>query len=62
MPAVAVALLLRTFVLAPFWSVTDAAGPEIPKGSLVLVWKLTRSFALGDIIAYADESKGHVIL
>jgi hypothetical protein len=61
-PAIAVALLLRTFVLAPFWSVTDAAGPEIPKGSLVLVWKLTRNFAPGDLIAYADESKGHVSL
>jgi predicted Ser/Thr protein kinase len=61
-PAIAVALLLRTFVLAPFWSVTDAAGPEIPKGSLVLVWKLTRNFAPGDIIAYADETKGHVSL
>jgi hypothetical protein len=28
----------------------------------VLVWKLTRNFAPGDLIAYADESKGHVNL
>ena len=58
-PTFAVVLLLRTFVVAPFWSVTDASAPEIPRGSLVLVWKLTRTFAPGDLIAYADK-QGHV--
>ena len=54
-PAIAVALLLRTFILAPFWSVTDATTPEIPRGSLVLVWKLSRTFAEGELIAYAEN-------
>lgn len=57
-PAIAVALLIRTFILAPFWSVTDATAPEIPRGSLVLVWKLSRTFAEGELIAYAEN--GHV--
>jgi tRNA A-37 threonylcarbamoyl transferase component Bud32 len=59
-PTVAVVLLLRTVVVAPFWSVTDSSAPEIPRGSLVLVWKLTRTFAAGDLIAYADTKKGHI--
>jgi hypothetical protein len=42
--------------------VTDAARPEIPKGGLVLVWKVTRNFAPGDIIAHAGESKGRLSL
>jgi hypothetical protein len=56
-PAIAVALLLRTFVVAPFWSVTDSSAPEIPRGSLVLVWKLSRTFAEGELIAYAADGR-----
>jgi hypothetical protein len=57
-PTFATVLLLRTFVVAPFWSVTDATSPEIPRGSLVLVWKLNRTFSEGELIAYAEN--GHV--
>jgi predicted Ser/Thr protein kinase len=61
-PTVAVILLLRVFILTPFRAVTDAAAPEIRKGSHVLVWKLTRTFIAGDLIAYADETRHHVSL
>ncbi|PAW73941.1 MAG: hypothetical protein B9S33_22285, partial [Pedosphaera sp. Tous-C6FEB] len=56
-PAIAVALLLRTFVIQTFWSVTDATAPEIPSGSLVLVWKPTRTFAAGELIAYVENGR-----
>lgn len=59
-PAIAVALLLRTFITQTFWSVTDATAPEIPRGSLVLVWKLTRTFAAGDIIAYVEKGRVNI--
>ncbi len=61
-PMIAVILLLRVFFLTPFRAVTDATAPEVPKGSHVLVWKLTRTFVAGDLIAYADESGRHVSL
>jgi serine/threonine protein kinase len=61
-PTIAVILLIRVFVLTPFRAVTDATAPEIPKGSHVLVWKLTRTFIAKDLIAYADESGRHVSL
>jgi hypothetical protein len=56
-PSIAVVLLLRTFIVAPFWSVTDSSAPEIPRGSLVLVWKLSRTFAEGELIAYAADGR-----
>jgi hypothetical protein len=59
-PAIAVALLIRTFILAPFWSATDATAPEIPRGSLVLVWKLSRTFAEGELIAYAENGRVNI--
>ena len=51
-PAIAVALLLRTFVIHPFVVPNDSMSPEITKGSRILVWKLTSAYAPGDIVAY----------
>jgi hypothetical protein len=59
-PAIAVVLLLRTFIMQPFWAVTDATAPEIPRGSLVLVWKLSRTFAEGELIAYAENGRVNI--
>jgi serine/threonine protein kinase len=59
-PAIAVALLLRTFIMQPFWAVTDATAPEIPRGSLVLVWKLSHTFAEGELIAYAENGRVNI--
>ncbi|MEQ1850815.1 MAG: serine/threonine-protein kinase [Chthoniobacteraceae bacterium] len=56
-PTIAVVLLLRAFVMQPFWAVTDATAPEIPRGSLVLVWKPTRIFAAGELIAYIERGR-----
>ncbi|MFN7139882.1 MAG: S26 family signal peptidase, partial [Limisphaerales bacterium] len=50
--AVAIALVLRTFVVAPFYAVSNAASPEVPKGSWVLVFKMTRSFKPGDVVVF----------
>jgi predicted Ser/Thr protein kinase len=55
--AIVVALVVRTFVAQPFTAATDAASPEIPRGSHVLVWKLTRTFAAGDLIAYMRDGR-----
>ncbi|XHR31300.1 MAG: protein kinase [Chthoniobacteraceae bacterium] len=48
----AVLAALRLFVLAPYRIPTDAALPEIPRGSLLLVFKLGRNFVPGDFVAY----------
>jgi tetratricopeptide (TPR) repeat protein len=47
-----IAFILRTFVAAPYRVEIDAAAPEFPYGSQFLVWRLTRHFAPGDLIAY----------
>ena len=59
-PLIAVIVLLRAFVVQSFWAATDAASPELPRGSLVVVWKLSRTFAPGELIAY--RYKGRVQL
>jgi serine/threonine protein kinase len=59
-PFLAVALLIRTFICQPFVVSSDSAAPEIPAGSHILVWKLSGSFAPGDVIAYAHEGKTYV--
>ncbi|MFA6172574.1 MAG: right-handed parallel beta-helix repeat-containing protein [Kiritimatiellales bacterium] len=56
--SVVIALLIRTFFVQSFRIATDAAAPELPRGSRVMVWKLPRSFAAGDLITY--KLKGHV--
>ena len=57
-PAIAVILLLHTFVIQPFCMTTDEAAPEIPRGSIVVVWKLSRTFTANELIAYVAD--GHV--
>jgi serine/threonine protein kinase/signal peptidase I len=49
-------LVIRTFFLQPFRTPTDAAAPEIPRGSHFLVWKLGHDFAPGDLIAYQKDN------
>jgi serine/threonine protein kinase len=56
-PAIAVALLLRTFVIHAFVVPNDSMSPEITKGSRILVWKLTSTYAPGDIVAYRHEDR-----
>ena len=56
-PAIAVALLLRTFVIHAFVVPNNSMSPEITKGSRILVWKLTSTYAPGDIVAYRHEDK-----
>ncbi len=45
-------LLLLALLVQPFIINTDAAAPELPRGSHFLVWKWTRNFAPGDLVAY----------
>ncbi|HEX7653551.1 MAG TPA: protein kinase, partial [Verrucomicrobiae bacterium] len=46
-------MLVRLCLLQPYRAATEAAAPEIPRGSHFLVWKLNRTnFQPGDLIAY----------
>ena len=53
----ALALLIRTFLVQAFVVSGNSAAPELPAGSHVLVWKLTRNIANGDMITYWHEDK-----
>jgi predicted Ser/Thr protein kinase len=44
--------VIRTVLVEPFRAATNAAAPEIPKGSHMLVWKIATQFSRGDLIAY----------
>jgi len=50
--AVIIAGVIRTVLIEPFRAATNAAAPEIPKGSHMLVWKIATQFSRGDLIAY----------
>jgi tRNA A-37 threonylcarbamoyl transferase component Bud32 len=56
-PTIAVVMLLRTFVIQPFVVPNNSMSPEITKGSRILVWKLTSTYAPGDIVVYQHEDK-----
>ena len=58
--ALIMVLIIRTFFLQAFRVATDAAAPEIPAGSHFLVWKLTRHFVTGDLIAYRSDHSAYV--
>ncbi len=53
--ALALALVVRTFVIGAFIAKTPAVAPEIPAGSRVYVLKLDRTFSPGDIIVYYNN-------
>ena len=55
--ALGVALLLRAFLLQAFTIPNGSASPEIPKGSWVLAWKLTKYCAPGDFIVYDENGQ-----
>jgi len=56
LPKIAVALVLafavRCAVAEPFLAAGDGASPQIPRGSRVMVYKLTRTFVPGDVIVF----------
>ncbi|MBI5687701.1 MAG: protein kinase [Verrucomicrobia bacterium] len=54
---VAIALALRTWVVAPYYAASDVVAPEIPRQSYVLVYKLAHAYAPGDIIVYKADGK-----
>jgi len=53
--AVIIALVLRTWFVGAYTIKTDALAPELPAGSMVLAWKLTRAYSPGDLIVYRIE-------
>jgi len=57
---VVIVLMLREYVIAPYYIPTDAVAPELPRGSRLLVWKLGRHFASGDLIAYRHAGTVYV--
>ena len=50
--ALVIVIPLRAWVLQSFVIAGKSLEPEMPVGSRVLVWKLTRQFAPGDIVAH----------
>jgi tRNA A-37 threonylcarbamoyl transferase component Bud32 len=52
--AVVIAIPIWGFVAQPFLLKGDSASPELPRGSWVLVWKLTRNYSPGEIIIYGS--------
>jgi len=55
--AVVIALVVHTWVVAPYYAITDSVAPEVPRHSYVLVNKLARSYLPGDIVAYHSDEK-----
>ncbi len=53
----ALGVAIHTSVLAPYWAVSDAASPEIPQGSYVLVYKRATAYETGDIVVYRTDGK-----
>ncbi len=53
-------LLIRQFVVGSYQVPGNSAAPEIPAGSYILVWKLSRSAAPGELIAYVRDGKTFV--
>lgn len=49
---VAIALPLRASVIQTFVLRGNSAAPELPAGSWVLVWRLSHSYAVGDMVVY----------
>jgi signal peptidase I len=52
--ALAIALPVRACVITPYRIVSDSMEPELKKGSLALVYRLTSEFQPGDIVAYQN--------
>ncbi len=55
--SVGIAVFLRAFVIQAFTIPVNSAAPEIPRGSWVLAWKLTRSGAPGDFVVFIDGDR-----
>jgi signal peptidase S26 family len=49
------ALMVRWAVAQTFYAPSDAAAPQIPKGSRVLVYKLARSYSPGDVVVFRNH-------
>ena len=52
--ALVLAFMVRWAVAAPFYAASDAAAPQVPQGSRVLVYKLAKTFVLGDVVVYRN--------
>jgi hypothetical protein len=55
--AIAIAVPLRAFVLAPYRAAGASVAPEVPAGSHIIVWQLAPKFSPGDIAAYRDGGR-----
>ncbi len=53
--ALVIALVIRTFLLQTFVAATDAAAPEIPRGSHFLAWKIVGELSPGDLVCYRQN-------
>jgi hypothetical protein len=53
---IVLAFTVRYAVAQPFYVPSNAAAPQIPQGSRVLVYKLTRSFVPGDVVVFTADA------
>jgi len=53
----AILLPIRAAVAQTYHAASDAASPEIPQGSYILVFKLAKTYQPGDIIVYRQDDK-----
>ena len=53
-PVLALVVICRSYIIDSLDVWNDSAAPEIPRGSHLLVWKLSSAFAPGDMIAYSN--------
>jgi tRNA A-37 threonylcarbamoyl transferase component Bud32/signal peptidase I len=58
--AVFIAFFIRTFLATPYRVPTDAAAPEIPRGSHFFVWRPAHHFAPGDFMAYWHDGEAYI--
>jgi tRNA A-37 threonylcarbamoyl transferase component Bud32/signal peptidase I len=58
--ALFIGFFIRTFLAAPYRVPTDAAAPEIPRGSHFFVWRPAHHFAPGDFMAYWHDGETYI--
>jgi hypothetical protein len=54
---VLILVIARLFLVEAFIVPGDCAGPEVPRGSRVLAWKLTKTFVPHDLIVYRFDGQ-----
>jgi serine/threonine protein kinase len=60
LPALLILSVFTAFFFQPIVTATDAAAPEVPRGSRGLVWRWSSEFNPGDLVSYMSEGKANI--